>query len=166
MREAAAAGVDGLLALDLPPEESENYEALMRQAGLCVIYLVAPTTPEERIELIVKRATGFVYYVSREGVTGMQAKVSDTIGEMTANSRPHRFAHCRRLWHFHAGAGQSRGGERRRGGGGQRGGQSNRAPRPIAGYGSRVMEFTAALIQAVKGNRPEEVDETSNYVSL
>ena len=89
VRDAAAAGVDGLLALDLPPEESENYEALMRQAGLCVIYLVAPTTPEERIELIVKRATGFVYYVSREGVTGMQAKVSGAIGQMTARIRAH-----------------------------------------------------------------------------
>jgi hypothetical protein len=55
----------------------------MREAGLCNIYLVAPTTPEDRIELIVKRATGFIYYVSREGVTGMQAKVSDTIGDMT-----------------------------------------------------------------------------------
>jgi tryptophan synthase alpha chain len=89
VRDAAAAGVDGLLALDLPPEESENYEALMRQAGLCVIYLVAPTTPDARIALIVKRATGFVYYVSREGVTGMQAKVSDTIGLMTARIRAH-----------------------------------------------------------------------------
>jgi tryptophan synthase alpha chain len=89
VRDAAAAGVDGLLALDLPPEESENYEALMRQAGLCVIYLVAPTTPEERIELIVKRASGFVYYVSREGVTGMQEKVSGTIGPMTARIRAH-----------------------------------------------------------------------------
>ena len=89
VREAAAAGVDGLLALDLPPEESENYEALMRQAGLCVIYLVAPTTPEDRIEMIVKRATGFVYYVSREGVTGMQAKVSGSIGEMTSRIRAH-----------------------------------------------------------------------------
>ena len=87
--DCAKAGVDGLLVLDLPPEESDNYEALMREAGLCNIYLVAPTTPEERIELIVKRATGFIYYVSREGVTGMQAKVSDTIGEMTRKIRAH-----------------------------------------------------------------------------
>src|SRR2546422_9158713 len=61
----------------------------MRAAGLCVIYLVAPTTPDERIELIVKRGTGFVYYISREGVTGMQAKVSETIGLMTAQIRQH-----------------------------------------------------------------------------
>ncbi len=89
IRNAAAAGVDGLLVLDLPPEESDNYETLMRDAGLDVIYLVAPTTPEERIALIVRRATGFIYYVSREGVTGMQAQVSDTIGQMTAKIRAH-----------------------------------------------------------------------------
>ncbi len=87
--DAAQAGVDGLLVLDLPPEESENYEALMRDAGLCNIYLIAPTTPDERIALIAKRASGFIYYVSREGVTGMQQKVSDTIGLMTGKIRQH-----------------------------------------------------------------------------
>ena len=87
--DASRAGVDGFLVLDLPPEESGNYEALMRTANLCVIYLVAPTTPEDRIELIVKRGTGFIYYVSREGVTGMQAKVSDTIARMTSLIRAH-----------------------------------------------------------------------------
>jgi len=89
IRDAATAGVDGLLVLDLPPEEAGNYESLMREAGLCNIYLVAPTTPENRSELIVKRASGFVYYVSREGVTGMQSKVADTIGEMTTRIRAH-----------------------------------------------------------------------------
>ena len=89
IRDAAKAGVDGLLVLDLPPEESGGYEALMRKAGLCNIYLVAPTTPEDRIELIVKRGAGFIYYVSREGVTGMQTKVADTITEMTAKIRAH-----------------------------------------------------------------------------
>src|SRR6266705_3757463 len=83
IQDAARAGVDGLLVLDLPPEESGNYEGLMRQAGLCNIYLVAPTTPDARIELIVKRGAGFIYYISREGVTGMQKKVSETIAEMT-----------------------------------------------------------------------------------
>jgi tryptophan synthase alpha chain len=89
IQDAACSGVDGLLVLDLPPEEAENYEAVMREAGLCVIYLVAPTTPDERIELIVKRGTGFIYYVSREGVTGMQEKVSETIAGMTAKIRAH-----------------------------------------------------------------------------
>jgi len=89
IQDAARAGVDGLLVLDLPPEESENYEDLMRRAGLCNIYLVAPTTPDDRIELIVKRGAGFIYYVSREGVTGMQQKVSETIAQMTAKIRAH-----------------------------------------------------------------------------
>ena len=89
IRDAAQAGVDGLLVLDLPPEESDTYETLMRQAGLCNIYLVAPTTPDDRIELIVKRAAGFIYYVSREGVTGMQTKVADMIAQMTAKIRTH-----------------------------------------------------------------------------
>jgi tryptophan synthase alpha chain len=89
IRDAAAAGVDGLLVLDLPPEASGHYESLMRSAGMCVIYLVAPTTPDERIELIVKRATGFIYYVSREGVTGMQEKVAANIAQMTAKIRAH-----------------------------------------------------------------------------
>ena len=78
-----------MLTLDLPPEESENYEQLMKAAGLAVIYLVAPTTPEDRIELIVKRASGFIYYVSREGVTGMQEKIATNINAMTALIRSH-----------------------------------------------------------------------------
>ncbi|HEY9508614.1 MAG TPA: tryptophan synthase subunit alpha [Verrucomicrobiae bacterium] len=89
IEDAARAGVDGLLVLDLPPEESENYEALMKQSSLCNIYLIAPTTPEDRMELIAKRAAGFIYYVSREGVTGMQQKISDTIASMTSKIRAH-----------------------------------------------------------------------------
>src|SRR5206468_707434 len=83
------AGVDGLLVLDLPPEESDNYEQLLRDAGLCNIYLVAPTTPDARIELIVKRATGFIYYISREGVTGMQEKVAANLADRIAKIRQH-----------------------------------------------------------------------------
>jgi tryptophan synthase alpha chain len=89
LARCVSAGVDGLLVLDLPPEEADTYEDRMKQAGLCAIWLVAPTTPEERVELIVKRGSGFIYYVSREGVTGMQSKVSDTIGAMTAKIRAH-----------------------------------------------------------------------------
>jgi tryptophan synthase alpha chain len=87
--DCAEAGVDGLLVLDLPPEESADYEQIMFAAGLCNIYLVAPTTPEERVASIVKRGRGFIYYVSREGVTGMQSKVSDTIAARTAMIRTH-----------------------------------------------------------------------------
>ncbi len=86
---AARAGVDGLLVLDLPPEESDNYEALMKKNGLCHIYLVAPTTPEERMEFIVRRGSGFIYYVSREGVTGMQKKVASNLEQQVAKIRTH-----------------------------------------------------------------------------
>jgi tryptophan synthase alpha chain len=86
---AARSGVDGLLVLDLPPEESENYEELMEKAGLCVIYLIAPTTTDERIKIIAERARGFIYYISREGVTGMQEQIASNIAEMTAKIRQH-----------------------------------------------------------------------------
>ena len=86
---AAKAGVDGLLVLDLPPEESENYEALMKKNGLCHIYLIAPTTPEDRMELIVKRGSGFIYYVSREGVTGMQKQIAANLASQVAKIRAH-----------------------------------------------------------------------------
>ena len=89
IKAAAQAGVDGLLVLDLPPEESNNYEALMRRAGLCHIYLVAPTTPEDRMEFIVKRGSGFIYYVSREGVTGMQKQIASNLARQVAKIRAH-----------------------------------------------------------------------------
>jgi tryptophan synthase alpha chain len=87
--DCARAGVDGLLVLDLPPEESDNYEALMQKAGLCHIYLVAPTTPEERMEKIVTRGSGFIYYISREGVTGMQTSVATNLASQVAKIRAH-----------------------------------------------------------------------------
>jgi tryptophan synthase alpha chain len=86
---AAKAGVDGLLVLDLPPEESDNYESLMKKSGLCHIYLVAPTTPEDRMEFIVKRGSGFIYYISREGVTGMQTSVATNLASQVAKIRAH-----------------------------------------------------------------------------
>lgn len=89
IRDAAGAGVDGLLVLDLPPEESDGYEALMKQNGLCHIYLVAPTTPEDRMEFIVKRGSGFIYYISREGVTGMQQQVASNLAQQVAKIRSH-----------------------------------------------------------------------------
>jgi len=86
---AAEAGVDGLLVLDLPPEESADYEARMKAEGLCTIYLVAPTTPEDRLERIVQRGSGFIYYVSREGVTGMQPNLAANLDAKVAGIRRH-----------------------------------------------------------------------------
>ncbi len=89
IHRASEAGVDGLLALDLPYEEADRYEELMEQEGMRPIFLIAPTTPESRIHEIARKGAGFLYYISREGVTGMQTSVSDTIGEMTAMIRKH-----------------------------------------------------------------------------
>lgn len=87
--DAARAGVDGLLVLDLPPEESDGYETLMQRAGLCHIYLIAPTTPEERVAFIAQRGSGFLYYISREGVTGMREQVAANLAERVARIRAH-----------------------------------------------------------------------------
>jgi tryptophan synthase alpha chain len=89
VRQAARAGVDGLLVLDLPPEEGARYESLMKKAGLCHIYLVAPTTPAARVKFIVRRGAGFIYCISREGVTGMQSKVAANLASQVARIRAH-----------------------------------------------------------------------------
>src|SRR5271170_2215046 len=80
---AHQSGADGLLVLDLPPEESQGDSAVGSRLGdgsLRRICLVAPTSPAERIAKIIQKATGFVYYVSREGVTGMQEHVAASMG--------------------------------------------------------------------------------------
>ena len=66
----AEAGVDGLITVDLPPEEVERLEAALREHELDNIFLISPTTPEDRIRTIVDRASGFIYYVAVKGVTG------------------------------------------------------------------------------------------------
>lgn len=88
-RDAAAAGADGLLILDLPPEEAARNEELSAKSSLRAIQLIAPTTPESRIRNIAKVAEGFIYYVSREGVTGEQAALADTITPRVAEIRKH-----------------------------------------------------------------------------
>ena len=82
-RAAAEAGVDGLLLLDLPPEEDQPGE------GPLHIRLIAPTTPPERIEQICRRAAGFIYYVSREGVTGVQSRVASSLADRVGEIRRH-----------------------------------------------------------------------------
>ena len=66
----AEAGVDGLITVDLPPEEVERLESALREHELDNIFLISPTTPEDRIRTIVDRASGFIYYVAVKGVTG------------------------------------------------------------------------------------------------
>jgi len=68
--KAATAGLDGLLTVDIPPEEVDEMNAQLKRVGMDNIFLVAPTTPEERTARIAKRASGFIYYVALKGVTG------------------------------------------------------------------------------------------------
>ena len=84
-REAGEAGVDGLLILDLPPEEEVDQPL----DGPLHVRLMAPTTPPERMEQICERAAGFIYYVSREGVTGMQSTVASSMSDRVAEIRRH-----------------------------------------------------------------------------
>jgi tryptophan synthase alpha chain len=79
--QANQAGADGLLVLDLPPEEFSGVGSRLGDGALCRISLVAPTTPPERLPSILKNASGFVYYVSREGVTGMQDKIAASLSD-------------------------------------------------------------------------------------
>jgi tryptophan synthase alpha chain len=73
---AKASGIDGVLVTDMTPEESGDFEAELRAHDLDVIFLVAPTSTDERLDLVAKHASGFVYAVSRAGVTGTRETVS------------------------------------------------------------------------------------------
>jgi len=86
---AKAAGVDGLLILDLPPEEANEAETACLKHGLDTVFIVAPTTPDSRLARIAAAATGFIYYVSREGVTGVRDQVAGGIPEAVARIRAH-----------------------------------------------------------------------------
>ena len=87
--DASAAGADGLLILDLPPDEASRNAELAGAQGLLSIRLIAPTTPPGRMEIIAKSAEGFIYYVSREGVTGEQTSLSQSISSQVAEIRKH-----------------------------------------------------------------------------
>ena len=86
-QDAEAAGVDGLLILDLPPDEDVRNAELSQSTGLKRIRLIAPTTPAARIAQLTAGASGFVYYVSREGVTGEQRSVTSALDERIAEIR-------------------------------------------------------------------------------
>ena len=88
-RDAANAGADGILALDLPPDEAAVNRELLRHEGLQQIRLIAPTTPAERLPLIAGQAEGFIYYVSRAGVTGVQDDLATDIGAQVAAIKAH-----------------------------------------------------------------------------
>jgi len=75
-REAEHAGVDGILVTDLAPEEAGRFAAMLRAHEIDLIFLVAPTSTDERLRMVAERASGFIYAVSRTGVTGARAEMS------------------------------------------------------------------------------------------
>ena len=74
--EAKSAGVDGVLVTDLVPEEASEFAAVLRANNLDMIFLVAPTSTDERLKMVAERATGFIYAVSRAGITGAREEMS------------------------------------------------------------------------------------------
>jgi tryptophan synthase alpha chain len=84
---ASEAGVDGIVVVNLPPEEAGEFGTMMREAGLDIIFLIAPTTTTSRIEVIASRASGFIYYVALRGVTGAHNLTTDGIAEQIAKIR-------------------------------------------------------------------------------
>lgn len=89
VRAAREAGVDGMLTLDLPPEEAGEVAAACRAHGVKTVFIVAPTTPESRLPAIASAATGFLYYVSREGVTGVRDAVAADMPAAVARIKAH-----------------------------------------------------------------------------
>ncbi|MBI4777606.1 tryptophan synthase subunit alpha [Candidatus Desantisbacteria bacterium] len=81
VHDATAVGVDGVIVPDLPPEEAFLLEKAACEAGLSCIFLLTPTSPPERMRLISHHSTGFIYYVSVTGITGVREMVTEGIGE-------------------------------------------------------------------------------------
>lgn len=82
------AGVDGVLATDLVPEEANGFKEKVRAAGVDTIFLVAPTSTDERIKLVAEASSGFIYAISRAGVTGIRQSLSDRAATLVARVRP------------------------------------------------------------------------------
>ena len=89
IRDAAVAGVDGLLVVDYPPEECEVFAAQLKSVGLDLIFLLAPTSTEERMKQVGRIASGYVYYVSLKGVTGAGHLDTAAVAAMVPRIRQH-----------------------------------------------------------------------------
>lgn len=89
VRDAAEAGVDGVLIVDYPPEECEAFAADLRAHGMDLIFLLAPTSTDERMAQVARVASGYVYYVSLKGVTGSGALDTAAVEQMLPRIRQH-----------------------------------------------------------------------------
>ena len=88
-RDAKAAGIDGCLLTDVSVEEAEDYVRVMRTADLDTVFLAAPTSTDERLKLVARYSSGFVYLVSRTGITGVQQKIADSAAVLIERMRAH-----------------------------------------------------------------------------
>ncbi len=89
IRDCAAAGVDGLLIVDYPPEECEQFAADLRAHGMDLIFLLAPTSTDARMQQVARVASGYVYYVSLKGVTGAGHLDTGAVEQMLPRIRSH-----------------------------------------------------------------------------
>lgn len=89
VKDAAAAGVDGVLIVDYPPEECENFAATLRAHGMDLIFLLAPTSTDARMDQVARVASGYVYYVSLKGVTGAGHLDTAAVEAMLPRIRQH-----------------------------------------------------------------------------
>jgi tryptophan synthase alpha chain len=89
VRDAASAGVDGVLVVDYPPEECEGFAAELKRHGLDLIFLLAPTSTDARIQQVARVASGYVYYVSLKGVTGAGTLDTASVEAMLPRIRQH-----------------------------------------------------------------------------
>jgi len=88
-RDAKAAGIDGCLLTDASVEEAGDYVKVMREAGLDTVFLAAPTSTDRRLKLVAEYSNGFVYLVSRTGITGVQQTISDSALPLIERMRQH-----------------------------------------------------------------------------
>ena len=88
-RDARASGIDGVLITDLSVEEAESPVKILRQMGLDTVFLAAPTSTDERIQKIASFSSGFIYAVSRTGVTGTRNSISEEVAPLTTRIRSH-----------------------------------------------------------------------------
>lgn len=134
---ATTAGVDGVLTVDLPPEEGEGLLPALREAGLAPIFLVAPTTTDQRMAWICDQAQGFVYYVSLKGVTGAASLDLAAVGD--------RLAVLRRLTRLPVGVGF---------------GISGPAQAAAVAAVADAVVVGSALVQTIAGGMPEQLPGT------
>ncbi len=143
---------------DLPPEEAADWKTAANEAGLATIFLLAPTSTKERIELAAKMGSGFIYCVSRTGVTGARSEMPTELEALVRDDQGGvRPARGGRIRHIEAGARELRYAVRRRSGGRKRAGQCHSGSRRIGRSGASAGEFVRSLKAGVAAGSNQDV---------